>query len=225
MHCIYRSKSHTTHNTQHTTHNTQHTTHNKHNTQHTLTSLHTTHPHTTTQAAAAGEPNKPNTPNPTNTASDSAQRQLAEKRASEGFFPIDMHQIVGLFSTDNDRSPPNLDCGLFSWSHFHNFDRPKTSTASNDATTNKGSRKSISSEGTRKSISSSDSKREGKNEGKKEEQKDRTWSYPNGKTSVATYRMDEFRMLLLGAPLSRERLSEVLPKKAQLWVGLSGRDN
>lgn len=36
-----------------------------------------------------------------------------------GLLGVDLQQIVGAFSCETDRTPPNLDCGLAEWEHFY----------------------------------------------------------------------------------------------------------
>ena len=122
------------------------------------------------------------------------KRQLQEKREKEAIFPVSVHQVVGMFNLDNERPPPNLDCGLFEWKYFHEMSRPRESVSASDA-----------------------------NKRPNTQQKDDTWSYP-GATSISTYKRElkknVFQMKILGNSLSRERMLKVLPKKVQIWIGL-----
>lgn len=43
----------------------------------------------------------------------------ASAGSTGGLLGIDLHQIVGAFSCDTDRPPPNLDCALSDWEHFY----------------------------------------------------------------------------------------------------------
>ena len=40
---------------------------------------------------------------------------------------VDLQQIVGAFSCDSDKPPPNLDCGLTSWEYFHRLHQSRVS--------------------------------------------------------------------------------------------------
>jgi hypothetical protein len=46
--------------------------------------------------------------------------------AGAGVLAVDLHQIVGAFSCESDRSPPNLDCGLSEWEHFYHIHTQRT---------------------------------------------------------------------------------------------------
>lgn len=45
-----------------------------------------------------------------------------------GLFAVDLQQIVGAFTCDCDRPPPNLDCGLADWDHFHALHKSRSSS-------------------------------------------------------------------------------------------------
>ena len=120
-------------------------------------------------------------------------------------FGLDIHQVVGLFTLNSERQPPNLDLGLFSWEHFQ-F----------QAGLQKG--------GKEKSNPYAKTPTEPVPEGTVV-QKDRTWSQPNSISSTITYKAKlstgrEFQMLLLGNTLSREMMDEVLPKRVRQWIGM-----
>lgn len=38
---------------------------------------------------------------------------------SSSLLAVELQQIVGAFSCETDRPPPNLDCGLIDWEHFY----------------------------------------------------------------------------------------------------------
>lgn len=51
-------------------------------------------------------------------------------------FVVDIHQVVGIFSLDNEKEPPNLDFGLFSWNYFRDYHMEQKAMYSNKQRTN-----------------------------------------------------------------------------------------
>lgn len=50
-----------------------------------------------------------------------------------GLLGVDLQQIVGAFSCETDRSPPNLDCGLAEWEHLYALHQKRVASAGGGA--------------------------------------------------------------------------------------------
>lgn len=55
---------------------------------------------------------------------------IATSGGGSGLLGVDLQQIVGAFSCETDRSPPNLDCGLAEWEHFYALHQQRVTAGS-----------------------------------------------------------------------------------------------
>ena len=49
--------------------------------------------------------------------------------SSTGLLAVELQQVVGAFSCETDRCPPNLDCGLLEWDHFYHLHQQRVTAA------------------------------------------------------------------------------------------------
>ena len=164
-----------------------------------------------------------------------------------GLFAVDLQQIVGAFTCDCDRPPPNLDCGLADWDHFHTLHKSRSSSMFPASLSgfNEGSSSN--------SVGSASSK----GSGSTANARTNYWTTPStdtgrikfhsfyinsrnttiiartcyltnflhAHTGVSTYLSNlpsglQYQFRMLANPPSKPYLERTLPKKVKEWVGL-----
>eukprot|EP01034_Spumella_vulgaris_P024589 gene24589-30955_t len=152
------------------------------------------------------------------------RRPVSQSASGSGMnlsdFVVDMHQIVGLFSCNNERSPPNLDCGLLNWDYFTQIYRERTQTTPHKLGVPVPSSSLMGNASLAGGInSSSASLASGGNA------KERMWSPVNPVTGVSVHKTllptgREFQFHMLAAAPNREHLDRELPKKVKIYLGM-----
>ena len=129
---------------------------------------------------------------------DSTSALLEKHKAKEAIFPVELHQVIGLFSLDADNPPPLLsNMGLFDWPYF-----------------TKGQRLNF------KGCNTSESKAHKEKTWSYPNSKNSVSSY-----SFINSNNRDFSMRILGTELSVERMENVIPTKIKQWIGMKVENN
>jgi len=127
----------------------------------------------TAGSGSASERQGPNTP--TNTLNrEGTSSSLNGGPPGAGLLAVDLQQIVGAFTCDGDRPPPNLDCGLVQWEHFYHLHRSRVSSMF------PASLNSFNEGSSNNSVSSASSK--GSNSASSANQRSNYWTPPSSET-------------------------------------------
>ncbi len=107
---------------------------------------------------------------------------------------VSLHQIVGIFSTENEKGPPNVDFGLYNWDTFLAFRQKKNAGLPISEFNRPPATQNWSPPNPSSGISVI-----------------RSQNQSSG---------NEFSMKILGDKPSRDYLSAELPKKVKAWIGM-----
>jgi hypothetical protein len=148
-------------------------------------------------------------------------------------FPVEIHQIIGIFPAENAKCPANLDCGLFDYEYFHGLYEEQQRRLLNPQSYNDDDNQSVGSNTSLASSLTGVTNTGGGAGGaltvNQYMMKEKSFSAPDlntgisaGKTRLSSVINSgmEFRYHLLGQWPNKEYLEKNLPRKVKNWLGL-----
>jgi hypothetical protein len=179
---------------------------------------------------------KPNKQQPPDSAS--ARRgsvTSSSSGATAALFPVEIHQIIGLFPAENGKCPANLDCGLFDYEYFHGLYEEQQRRLLNPQSYNDDDNHSVGSNSSLTSSLTGVTNTGGGLGGSGAlavthyMMKEKSFSAPDANTGISAGKTRlpsvinsgmEFRYHLLGQWPNKEYLEKNLPRKVKNWLGL-----
>lgn len=167
------------------------------------------------------KPNRPETSN--------KRGSVTPTSHSAVLFPVDLHQVIGIFPCESEKCPANLDCGLFEYDYFHGLYVEQQRKLLNPVPSDD---QSVGSTQSGSTVGSSLTNPSGMKSSHHETDpircyliKDKNWNPADPNTGISFGRSHtptggEFQYHLLGQWPNKEFMEKNLPKKVKLWLGL-----
>jgi hypothetical protein len=175
---------------------------------------------------------KPNKQLPPESA-NARRGSVASSSTPAALFPVEIHQIIGIFPAENAKCPANLDCGLFDYEYFHGLYEEQQrrlldpQSYNDDDNQSVGSNSSLASSLT--GVTNTGGGAGGALTVNQYMMKEKSFSAPDQNTGISAGKTRlssvinsgmEFRYHLLGQWPNKEYLEKNLPRKVKNWLGL-----